>query len=50
MGGSVKVESQLGVGTKFIINIKMKCLPKQTIMHDKNFDKSLSLSSEGVVE
>jgi len=30
MGGSVKVESQLGQGTKFTINIKTSCVVTKT--------------------
>ena len=35
MGGSVTVQSELGKGTTFIINIKTKCITKETILRDQ---------------
>ena len=32
MGGSVVVTSELGVGTKFIVNIKMQCIVKKAVI------------------
>ena len=37
MGGQVKVESELGKGTSFIINIKTKCKAESKISIDKDF-------------
>ena len=39
MGGSVKVTSEVGKGTKFIINIKMKCKAKKTNLCNNGFKK-----------
>jgi len=40
MGGSVNVESELGKGTKFILNLKTKCTAKKA-----QFKSSFSFSS-----
>jgi hypothetical protein len=37
MGGSVEVESQVGVGSEFIINIKTKCKVKKCLMPDGSY-------------
>jgi hypothetical protein len=37
MGGSVEVESQQGVGSEFIINVKTKCLVKKCFMADGSY-------------
>jgi chemotaxis protein histidine kinase CheA len=36
MGGSVDVESELGKGSCFNINIKTKCKVKRKLSHQKN--------------
>ena len=38
MGGSVAVESEQGVGSEFIINIKTKCRVKKCKIADENFE------------
>jgi hypothetical protein len=37
MGGSVHVESQVGVGSEFVINVKTKCRVKQCLMPDGSY-------------
>lgn len=34
MGGTVDVESQVGIGTEFIINIKTTCIVKKIIVNE----------------
>jgi signal transduction histidine kinase len=37
MGGSVHVESQVGVGSEFVINVKTKCRVKKCLMSDGSY-------------
>ena len=37
MGGSVEVESEVGVGSQFIINVKTKCKVKKCKIVDENY-------------
>ena len=37
MGGSVEVESEVGVGSQFIINVKTKCKVKKCKIVDEDF-------------
>ena len=47
MGGSVKVTSKLGVGSEFIINIKMKCIVKKTKLEaEEEKSEAINLSDK----
>ena len=40
MGGSVSVESEVGIGSHFIINVKTKCKVKKCKMADGSYQGS----------
>ena len=40
MGGSVQVESKVGVGSEFIINVKTKCKVKRCLMANGAYEGS----------
>ena len=48
MGGNTKVESKIGVGTKFIINTKVKCRKNPTQENQCLIKKKSSKDSENI--
>ena len=42
MGGSVEVESEVGVGSHFIINVKTKCKVKKCKILDEDYQGSIN--------
>ena len=49
MGGHIKVESKIGVGTEFIINVKTKCkmgrVPPLKSSYSQEFFESVDINS-----
>ena len=45
MGGSVHVESKIGEGSKFIINIKTKCLVTKHRLTEQKFEENQGIGN-----